>query len=62
MSRLTFTPLMLQLLIAEADEVRNSQTGEIVTNSFLELRLLFEKSTMHWTGGLVFLLVPELSG
>ena len=53
---------MLHLQIAEADEEGNSQTGEIVTNSFLELRLLFEKSTMHWTGGLVFLLVPELSG
>ena len=62
MSRLTFTPLMLQLLIAEADEVRNSQTGEIVTNSFLELRQLSEQCTMHCSGVPVSLLVPELSG
>ena len=33
---------MLHLQIAEADEEGNSQTGEIVTNSFLELRLLSE--------------------
>ena len=37
---------MLHLQIAEADEVRNSQTGEIVTNSFPEQRLLFEQSTL----------------
>ena len=56
---------MLQLPIAEADEVRNSQTGEIVTNSFLKAALyqtLWKVYNAVHLGASVSLLVPELSG
>ena len=56
---------MLQLPIAEADEVRNSQTGEIVTNSFPKAALyqtLWKVYNAVHLGASVSLLVPELSG